>query len=471
MKENKKNQNKSILKTTYIFFGLFLLLMCYLAYFVELKAKDVINNSYNKRTEIFANKIIRGSIYSNNDEVLARTDTDDEGNETRVYPYNNLFSHVVGLDSHGKYGLELTYNFELLTSNANPIEQAVNEFKGEKNIGDNIYTTLDVKLQQAASNAMGNDKGAIIVMEPDTGKILAMVSKPDYNPNDIDKINSILSDTENTNGELVNRATQGLYTPGSTFKLFTLLEYSRENPNLEDFSYTCTGKITIDDYSIQCSHGAKHGKQSLIKAFANSCNGAFVTAGLTLDTNKMSNLCNDMLFGQSLPIDLRYKESKFSLVASDTQNTKAQTMIGQGKTVVSPIHMALIASAIANDGVLMKPYFVDRVQSYTGTIVKQYEPKEYKTILSKDEASMLQEYMAEVVNSGTAKRLKNSSYSVSGKTGTAEIDKEGNVNSWFVGFAQNDSKKVAICVVFENVNSDEMYGVNAAKKVLDSYMK
>ena len=176
--------NRSILRITYVISALFLCLCAYFAWFLQVRSESVINNPYNNaRMDSFADRIVRGSILSDDGTVLAQTLTDEAGNERRDYPYGPLFAHAVGYSTKGKTGLESQANFYLWSSHANLMEQTVNELTGVKNRGDNVVTTLDVRLQQTASDALGDRKGAVVVMEPDTGKILAMVSKPDFDPN------------------------------------------------------------------------------------------------------------------------------------------------------------------------------------------------------------------------------------------------------------------------------------------------
>jgi len=281
MKQNPKNRKKhnpantGILVSTYIFLAVFLGLIGYMIYFQVVKADDVINSSYNKRQSILAEKIERGSIISADGNIIATTVEDENGKNVRYYPYNNLFAHVTGYINNGGYGLEASAGYYMLTSNQNLFEQIANDLSGEKNHGDNLITTLDSGLQQAAYDALGSDRGAVIITEPSTGKILAMVSKPDFNPNTIAADWSSVT-ADGSDSVLINRATQGLYPPGSTFKIVTLLEYLRENPdNYKDYSYECKGSIDVSGKSISCSHGTVHGVQDTKMSFANSCNTSF----------------------------------------------------------------------------------------------------------------------------------------------------------------------------------------------------
>ena len=183
-RSKSRAQNREFAWITYFFVILFIALMGYLVYFTIARANTFVNSPYNQRQDAFAQRVVRGDITDRNGNVLATTNVAEDGTETRNYPYGSLFSHVIGYsDSElGKTGLESVENFELLTSNAFFLEKIQNEFNGSKNQGDTVVTTLDADLQQAAYNALGDYKGAVVVMEADTGKILAMVSKPDFVP-------------------------------------------------------------------------------------------------------------------------------------------------------------------------------------------------------------------------------------------------------------------------------------------------
>lgn len=461
-----KKMNDNILKITYVFVGLFALLAVYLLIYLFTDGKEDINNSYNKRQELLAEKVVRGTIYSNDMTVLAETQIDESGNETRVYPYDELFCHVVGSFDMGKYGLESSYNFDLLTSDASIIEEVVAELNNEKLNGNSIVTTLDIDLQSVCYEALGDYDGAVMVMDAKTGDVLAMVSKPDYNPNDIAKIWSDIKAEDS--GILVNRVTQGLYPPGSVFKLFTLGEYiDTHRETYQDFLYTCEGIVDLTDFSMKCSNKKAHGELDLMGAFSKSCNCAFVEIGSKLDSDALREYCNKKLFNQELPIDISYKKSSFTLGSSDSEFVKSQTVIGQGETLVTPIHMCMVMSSIANDGILMKPRFVEKIIDKNGNTVSTYEPDEYIELYSVEDSALLKEYLREVVNSGTASKLKSDSYDAYGKTGTAQLSTEGMADSWFVGGVETESGNVyAIAVVLENVSENSSPSIGVTKEIL-----
>ncbi len=447
--------------------------MIYIVYFTIARAGSFVNSPYNKRQDLFAETVVRGDIVDRNGNVLAETVVADDGTETRNYPYSSVFAHVIGYSDTelGKTGLESVENFELLTSNAFFVEKIQNEFRGEKNIGDTVVTTLDADLQQAAYDALGDNKGAVIVMEADTGKILAMVSKPTFDPNEIrSDWESLNSDEENS--PLLNRATNGSYAPGSSFKVVTTLAFMRQNSNYADYTYDCTGKITVGDTTIHCAGGSVHGHEDLESSLANSCNASFSNIGLSLNIPEYRKTAEDLLFNKPLPSVLDYTKSSFTLTEDSSSAEIMMTAMGQGNTMVSPYHMALITQAIANGGTMMEPYLVDSVTNYTGSEVRKNVPKSYKRVMTSEEAAQLKEYMTAVVEEGTASVLSGKPYTVAGKTGTAEysMSDKDRTHSWFIGFTNVDNPELVISVITEGSDgSTSGRAVSLAGQILDSY--
>ena len=459
---------------TIFFSAIFLFMIGYYIYFIVIDSQDVVHNNYNLRIDAQSDTVVRGTIYSKEGKKLAYTDTkdteDDLSDDTREYPYGKTFAHVVGIKTHGKYGLEKICNFDLLSTQVTPMQKIIDDFTDTTQRGCDVYTTLSVSLQKAAYNSLGDNKGAVFIMNPDTGEIYAMVSKPSYDPGTIDDIWDKLAQ-DSSDSRLLNRATQGKYIPGSIFKIVTTLEYMRENKNYSDFSYYCNGSAKFKGYSIKCFNGHSHYKEDLKDSFAYSCNSAFSTIGDGLNVMQYADTAKQLLFNSSLPLDLDYNESVFPLNSESTQFDITQTSIGQGKTTVSPAHMAMIVSAIANEGVLKKPYIVASVENSSGEVLRQTEEKEYKKLMTKEEATQLNKYMRAVCEYGTGKIMSRSDYTAYGKTGTAELDKNDHINSWFVGYANKGKKKIALAVVIENVRQGSDSAVNCAKEVFDSYFE
>ena len=464
--------NSCILGITYLMVALFLGLAVYMGYFLQVRSEDVINNSYNARLDRFSDRIVRGKIMAGDGTVLAETQVDADGNETRVYYYGSVFDHAVGYSAKGKTGIEALANFYLLTSHVNLLEQVGNELSGRKNPGDNVYTTLDAELQQAAYAALGDRKGVVIAMEPDTGKVLAMVSKPGYDPNTLLQDWDWLTDGGNGEGQLLNRATQGLYPPGSTFKIVTALEYMREHPGgYRDYQFDCSGVYVNGDYRIKCYHGTAHGHQDFTRSFANSCNGAFSSLGLGLNLGAFRDTAKSLLFNSPLPITgLPYKQSSFQMGPGADTWEILQTSIGQGTTQVTPMHNAMITAAIANGGTLMKPYFLDSVETAGGEEIKKFMPASYGSLMTAGEAAGLTELMRAVVTEGTGSAVRTDAYTVAAKTGSAEFETGKETHAWFTGFAPVENPKLVVTVLVEEGGSGGKAAAPIARQLFDIYM-
>ncbi len=476
MKTSKQNKdrlrregNGPIVFTMALFSCIFLALLIYLGIYVKNNARDLINSSYNSRQETLASQNTRGTIYAQDGTVLAQTLPDENGREVRSYPYGNLFSHVVGFTAKGRSGLEGAYNAYLINTSIPLKEQVANDLAGVKNPGDNIMTSLDVRIQETASKALGIYKGAIIVMEPKTGRILAMVSKPDFDPNQIEQIwDSLVSDQKNT--QLLNRATQGVYPPGSTFKIVTALEYIRENPDTyQNYTYNCGGSYSFGGSAIRCYHGSNHGTVSFETAFAKSCNSSFADIGMHLDRQAYGRTLDRLMFNQTLDFALPSAVSRLEINDQILDSDMMQISIGQGYAQITPLQLCMITCGIANNGIVMKPTLVDRVVGAGGNIIENTDAKTYEKIMSATEAEALKEMMTAVVEEGTGRKLSGLSYTAAGKTGSAEYNlvKEDS-HAWFTGFAPAEDPQVAVTIIVEGIGSGGDYAVPIAKRIFDS---
>ncbi len=467
--ESKSSGRKTILSIVYIFVGLFVLMMGYFTYFLLVKSDDVINSTYNLRHDVLAKRVTRGKIMSADGKVLAETVADNEDNEIRSYPYGDMYAHVVGRVMRGRAGIEEVENITLLTAYSNSTEAMYNDLVGVKNPGNNVISTLNHKLSKVAYDALGDNKGAVVVLEPRTGKILALVSKSSYDPNDIEQKWEMLSEDSDNESPLLSRASQGLYPPGSTFKIITALAYMRANPDYLDYNYECDGSTEFEGMTISCSNKKVHGNVDLKEAFAKSCNTAFSTIGKDLTIDDLRAISESFFFNKSLPAKISNNPSSFPLkVGESGVKETMQTAIGQGRTLITPLHNVMIAASIANGGVMMKPYAIDRVESAGGRVLKGYLPEEAATVMTGKEADYLKGLMRSVVTEGTASRLKELNVKVAGKTGTAEQEGKS-PHGWFIGFAPANDPKIAISVIVENKGSGSEYALPIAEKVFAAY--
>ena len=466
-----KKKNRPV-RLTSIFFTIVLIgLIAYLLYFYFAEGLRFENSTYNRRRiDMLSEEYIRGSVYSSDGELLAYTETTD-GQDVRVYPYGRVFAHVLGYNINGGLGLEGAYHSKMLSSHANPVYRIKTLLSNERLQGDNIYTTLDTGLQQSCYDALGNNDGAVVILDVKTGAVRAMVSKPDYDPNNIaDNWEYYTSDSEEVESILLNRATQGLYPPGSTFKILSALTYIRENDgNIDDYEYVCEGCIEYKNTVIKCYNSYKHGAVDFKHSFAESCNSSFVNIGIDITRSNLIDICESFKFNENLNLAIASNGSKFLLTENTDTYELMQTVIGQGKTLVTPMHMAMIAATVANDGEMMKPYFLDHVETFNGTTVSKTFTKSYGTLLNDSEVAIMRELMEEVTISGTATSLSNEVFTAAGKTGSAEYGNKGESHSWFVGYVPADEPEIAICVLVEGGGSGAELAVPITKKILNDY--
>ncbi len=452
-----------------IYGGIFVTMLIFLGHYITYDSTEVISNQYNRqRQEILEDKTVRGDILAADGTVLATTEVSGDA-ETRVYPYGEIFAHAIGYASNGRAGVESLANIYLIASNSSLDQKLQDSMENRKHQGDTVMTTFVPKLQEEAYRALGAYDGAVIVTEPTTGKILAMVSKPDYNPNEIIEIwDKLLEDDDSS--VLLNRVTQGLYPPGSTFKIITALEYIRENGSrYEEYQFSCDGGISYEGGKIQCYHGSKHGEIDFSQSFAKSCNSSFANMGLELNRHSFSKTLEGLLFYQDLPIAFPSKASSADMSTAIEDKMLVQTVIGQGATQMTPMHLAMITAAIANGGELMLPYCVESVVNSDGRTIRYFEPELYGSLLSDEEASVLHELMTAVVEEGTATRLKDLHYQVAGKTGSAEYNSMSDSHAWFTGYTYQTDKPIQVTVIVEGGGSGGEYAVPIARRLFDAY--
>jgi len=469
-KISKNGINREIMLFVYVFLFVFAAFIGYFSWFQTTQSEVVVNNSYNKRVEAMADRVTRGKILSNDGTVLAETILHETGKEKRYYPYGEALSHVTGFVDEGKTAIESVANYYLLRSHQNPVTKFFNDLLGEKNKGDDVVTTIDLDLQLTAYEAMAGRKGAAVVLQASTGKILAMISNPSYDPNIIVEQWADLIAETNKEANLVNRVTQGLYPPGSTFKLITLLEFIRQYPDTwQEFTYDCYGVNEGDGYSMRCFGGGAHGHLTLEEALVTSCNGAFAAIGQMLDREQFTSTCQALGFGQKLPLALPNKVSQFTLENDLTTWAVAQTAIGQGKTQITPMLSAMTTAAIANDGVMMQPYILDRVTA-GDKVIENYDPTVLATVMTLEESTIIKEMMRSVITDGTSASLQTDLYEAYGKTGTAEyITGSDTTHAWFTGFAGEGDDCIVVSVILEGAGTGSQQAAPVAAAIFEEY--
>ena len=466
--------NREIVVVTVFFSCLFLLFTGYFMDLILNQAETYAGSGYNiTRQDLLEQKVVRGSILDRNGNVLAETVTGEDGEESRNYLYDGLFAHTLGYAINGKSGLEAQYNYELMSTDASLEEQAVADFYARKLPGNNLVTTLDLSLQKAAAETFGDQKGAVIALDPKTGEVLALYSNPGFNPNTLAEDWDALVSEDNPDSNFLNRATQGLYPPGSIFKILTALAYYREfGPEAVDaFEFSCVGGFEKDGFRMNCFNGAAHGWEDFTRAFANSCNSAFCELGTQLDLTAFRTLCESCFFNESFPFQMAKTSGSFQLNAESGTWDILQTVIGQGQTLVTPLQMALITAGIANRGIVMEPHLVVSVTGADGVILNKVENASYREIMSQEEAAFLTRNMVEVTRAGTGIMMQDSRYQAAVKTGTAEyITGVDLTHAWVTGFAPAEDPQIVVTVVLEDAGTGSVAGAAVADRLFKVWL-
>src|SRR5699024_5848815 len=303
--------------------------------------------------------------------------------------------------------------------------------------------SLDQIIQNIVYNYLKSYKASCVVMNPSTGEVLAMVSSPSFNPNTLDNDWNNLIQT--TDGRLVNRASQGLYRPGSAFKIITSASIL---DNDIDQSYNDEGSEVIQGYEIKNYGDQVFGNLELRSAFINSANTYFAKKAVDLGKDRLSKTTEKFAFNLDYEFDLDKNNSVIPYKDLNEADL-AMTGFGYGKTQVTPLHMAIVSSAIANNGIMIKPRLVNKITNKEESIVYEAKNETLSKATSEKTANTIRDLMVEVVNSGTGRNAYLDSVQIAGKTGTAD-KADGNIDAWFVGFAPAYEPKIDFALVVED---------------------
>ncbi len=434
------NPNKRIIRVLVVICLMFLSLVTYLLYFNMFQAEEVASNPYNKRQWEDEKFVKRGNIYDSTGVLLAETEVDGDA-RIRRYPKGKLYSHVIGYYSrtYGKTQLEMTYDKELLGHG--DIAISFNELRS----GYDLNLTIDHNLQQYAYNQLGGRKGAVVALEPQTGRILAMVSCPDFDPNAGSLEANWNAIVEREDSPLLARATQGLYPPGSTYKIATAAaayETGKIGETFDDPGAFEKGGLKVENYG-----GKAYGQIDLKRAFELSSNFAFCTLGYDMGPETVQETAERFGINKSFDFDLAMSKSQIQYKKM-YQEDAALVSIGQGQLLMTPLHVAMMGAAVANDGKMMKPYVVDTISTGSGITLSTTKPSVLYQAMSADCADYLDELMQGVVKNGTGSSSRISGITVAGKTGTAE-NETAKDHAWFVGYAPAEDPQIVVAVLLE----------------------
>lgn len=465
MRNDTNHIAQNIRKVALGLLSLLVMLFVYLSYIQVVQSEFLSTHPLNRRIIEAAHNIQYGMIADRNGEKLAYSKREGEQFK-REYPYAAIAAQVVGYDSvnYGKSGLESTFNGELSGKNVSIAHLGAISHFLENKAGNNVILSLDANLQEIAYKALGNHKGAVVAINPKTGEILTMVSKPSFDPNQIDQQWKAISSDKNS--PLVNRATQGLYPPGSTIKVMIAEAALKEKVIDLKRTIDCEGILKISpDYVLQESHLEAYGKINLSEALSVSSNVFFGTISLELGRTKMENTFERFGFRKVVSPELQEANIHLPEFSSLGDGDLAQTGIGQGSLLVTPLRMAMLASSFANKGKIMKPYLVTKITASDGSLIKEFAPEVWLTPTSSPLADEINNMMVKVVQDGTGTAAALPGVLVAGKTGTAE-NSQGESHAWFIGFAPADNPQIAIAVIVENAGFGGSVAAPIARQVL-----
>ena len=414
------------------------------------------NNSLNVRTLIATLKIKRGRILAGDGTVLAKSvKQNSTGYWLRTYPQGPLFSQAVGysdLRSNQSAGLE-KYRLDDLKGAQTTLNSVFGPLGGNQDVGDDVYTTLDPKAQKLARQELAGRAGSVVALDPRTGAVLTMYSNPTYDSN---HFNAPCSDACQ-----LNRATQGRYPPGSTFKVVTATAGIDSGKYNRDSIINGDSPKTISGVPLQNDNNQSFGPVTLTKALTDSVNTVFAQVAQNVGRPTMTKYMKRFGFYALPPIDLPKSELRTSrpfdfkgrpFKPGSPNEDIGRIGIGQGGLLVTPLQMAMVASAVANGGKLMEPRLTSKVVNVDGQTVRTIDPTVMSQVMSPQTASAVNLMMRNVVDEGTGTPAKlGSGIAFAGKTGTASIGETGSglTQPWFIGFAPADNPKVAVAVTIE----------------------
>ncbi len=470
-------------------FALVVVMFAVLVYFTSkstvFNADALRNNPKNQRTLLAQQKIHRGPIRAADNSALARSVPAPGQTWTRIYPPGALFPHAVGYSftTFGRAGLERYYNDEL-TGRRNEFSSILDQLAGRKEVGDQLVTHLVPAAQQVALTDLAGRRGAVIAMDPRTGAVQVMASVPGYNQNLLRDPKTATALNKDPASPLFNRTTQSGYPPGSTFKVVTAIAAIDSGRYTPDSTVNGKSPITISGTPLSNDANEQFGDITLTKALTFSVNTVWAQVAKDLGPRIMNKYMRRLGFFADPPLDYPHDQIRPSgeyihngqtlVDAADGAVDIGRMGIGQDKLNVTPLQMAMVASAVANGGVLMKPHLGSKIVDPDGRVRDAVQPEQQSRVMSAKSAHEVGVMMAQVVNEGTGTAAALQGIQVAGKTGTAQIDIQNNITQpWFIAFAPVINPRVAVAVTVERTQGGFGGTVAApiAKDVMETLLR
>jgi peptidoglycan glycosyltransferase len=458
---------------------LFSVLIGFTSWWSVFAADKLRDNPANRRTLLQEERIKRGVIRTADGTVIAGSERISGERYRRRYPADELFGHPIGYayTRIGRSQFERAHN-DALTGRRTELLSAFDSLLGHDRVGFDVKTTLSAKAQTVARSALKGRKGAVVALNAKTGAVLVMYSSPSFDPNDLDDVKVFERlNRDNANAPLVDRATQGLFPPGSTMKVVTAAAALDSGDFTPDTKVSSKNGKKISGVPLNNFGNEDFGDIDLTTALTKSVNTVWAEVGERLGKNTMADYMERFGFYKQPEIDLpsdnraasgeRSPKSGKLLSSTSDQIDVGRMAIGQDKLLVTPLQMAMVAQTVANGGVRMKPFIMSQVVDQDGRTIDENKPEEAEQVISSGTAKALTAMMKNVVKEGTGTAAALEGVEVAGKTGTAEVDLQRGINDpWFIGFTD----KFAVAVVLERVQGGQggIVAAPVAKLVLEA---
>ncbi len=463
-----KQQRMNFRLLAFMLVGLFVLLAAYGGYSVTVYGNRWVSHRGNTRTRQATDAVTRGDVLDRSGIVLATT---SEG--SRVYQSDEASRravvHLLGDEkkfvSNGVEAFMASYLLGFETTIAERLVQTIN---GVERKGDSISLTIDSKLCTTIAQAYPDGTaGAAVVMNYKTGEVLAMVSLPTFDPYKTSEVSE-----NDPQKPFWNRVTQAKYAPGSTFKIVTMASSLMNIPGIASRHMICTGNLPVNNVVITDFGKAVHNEKNLTQAFTISCNNIFASLALELGDDKLRKTAEAFGFNDNFLFrDLVVENSVYPTTGRDKAQI-AWSGAGQGNIEVTPLHMCMVASSIANGGIMMEPGLIKTIFNESGAARKEYVPKVYRKAVPEDVAAAVKTAMRNVTTEGTGVNANVDGLTVYGKTGSAEatVDQVNVVHGWYVGFLGDTDLPYAVSIIVEKGESGSGAAAPIAKKIFQ-YLK
>ncbi|GAB2494929.1 penicillin-binding transpeptidase domain-containing protein [Luteococcus sediminum] len=471
--------NRPIRRLAMVTAVMFLALLLNASYLAVVRDAQLDADPRNRRTRDAEYAMKRGAIMVGDKAIAQSKASEGRFKYSRTYSDGPLYAHATGWYSYdfARSGLEQQYNTQLAgTDDSQVFRRAMNTLTGSQPEGASLQTTLDPRAQRAAAEALGKRTGAVVALDWKTGAVKAMVSSPSHDPNSLatTDLASARKAWTKLNADpsrpLTNRATREVYPPGSTFKLVTAAA-ALESGMTAQSTVSSPASLTLPNTRTKLTNEVDCGGSSstIDKALQVSCNTAFANLGLQLGDDALRAQAEKFGFDSSLEGDLNPVTSRFP--ASPDRAQTAMSAIGQFDVAATPVQMAVVAAAIANDGRVMQPYLVEQVRNPDLSTLSGNNGKRLGRAMSADNARQLQQMMVNVVEQGTGQRAAISGVEVGGKTGTAQTSPERPPYAWFVGFSKDPDLAIAVFIEDAGIQRSEIAGGRLGGPVLASVVE